>query len=83
MKFLLRSVFAAVCAVQPLLASAHHSMAEWDTSIIEEMEGEVVNVVWSCGYGYRPYEWIPQLQKPRERRVEPPALSEFHITSQE
>ena len=30
----------------PVLATAHHSMAEWDLSVIEEMEGEIVNVVW-------------------------------------
>ncbi len=36
----------AALALHPLAGVAHHSMAEWDTSIIEEMEGEVVSVVW-------------------------------------
>jgi len=29
-----------------------------------------------------PYEWIPQLERPEERRVVPPALSEFRIAPQ-
>jgi hypothetical protein len=46
MKLIASSVVAVVSVVLALQASAHHSMAEWDTSIIDEMEGEVVNVVW-------------------------------------
>ncbi len=29
-----------------------------------------------------PYDWIPQLQRPEERAVIPPALSEFRIEPQ-
>ena len=29
-----------------------------------------------------PYDWIPQLPRPEERAVVPPALAEFHITPQ-
>ncbi|HEY5622373.1 MAG TPA: DUF6152 family protein [Gammaproteobacteria bacterium] len=44
---LLRVVaIVAAVALWPLAGVAHHSMAEWDTSIVEEMEGEVVSVVW-------------------------------------
>ena len=47
MTFLLRKFgVAAAFALLPMASSAHHSMAEWDTSIIEEMEGEIVSVVW-------------------------------------
>jgi len=46
MKTILNLVMAAILAVLPFHASAHHSMAEWDTSIIDEMEGEIVSVVW-------------------------------------
>lgn len=30
-----------------------------------------------------PYDWIPQLPQPEERRVVPPVLSDFHIEPQE
>jgi hypothetical protein len=29
-----------------------------------------------------PYDWVPQLDQPRERRVVPPSNTEFHIESQ-
>lgn len=46
MKRIASLVLTLASVAVPLQASAHHSMAEWDTSIIDEMEGEVVNVVW-------------------------------------
>jgi len=30
----------------PMMVSAHHSNAEWDESVKQEFEGEIVNVVW-------------------------------------
>ncbi len=30
--------------------------------------------------GYRvPYDWIPQLERPQERAVTPPALADFKV----
>ena len=29
-----------------------------------------------------PYDWVPQLPRPEEKRVTPPDLSEFHIEPQ-
>ena len=46
MKTMFSLVMMAIAAALPLQASAHHSMAEWDRSTIDEMEGEIVNVVW-------------------------------------
>ena len=36
----------AAFVMLPRLAAPHHSMAEWDTSVIDEMQGEIVSVVW-------------------------------------
>ncbi len=46
MKTTFNLVMAAIAVALSLQASAHHSMAEWDRSTINEMEGEIVNVVW-------------------------------------
>ena len=35
--------FVAALVMLPRLAAPHHSMAEWDTSVIDEMQGEIVN----------------------------------------
>ena len=40
-----RLVLSAL-VVLPVLGSAHHSMAEYDRSVVTEFEGEVVNVLW-------------------------------------
>ncbi len=45
MRLITGLVMAVASIALSLQAPAHHSMAEWDTSIIDEMEGEVVNVV--------------------------------------
>ena len=45
-----RLVRLAVCALLcflPYIASAHHSLTEWDPNVIVELEGGVVSVVWA------------------------------------
>ena len=46
MKQICNLSLVAAFVMLPRLAASHHSMAEWDTSVIDEMQGEIVSVVW-------------------------------------
>ena len=41
-----KTAISLIAASLPVLAAAHHSNAEWDPSVKQEFEGEVVNVTW-------------------------------------
>ena len=40
------ALFASLLIALPSLVSGHHSMAEFDRSVVTEFEGEVINVSW-------------------------------------
>ena len=39
-------IIVAILALAPLLALGHHSNAEYDSSVVQELQGEVVSVSW-------------------------------------
>jgi len=39
-------VFVPILAVAPLLAHGHHSNAEYDSSVVQELQGEILEVSW-------------------------------------
>ena len=47
MKLLLRLALCTPLCFMPWIASAHHSLTEWDPNVIVELEGEVISVVWA------------------------------------
>jgi len=41
-----RLIIVPILALAPLLALGHHSNAEYDSSVVQELQGEVVSVSW-------------------------------------
>ena len=39
-------IFFSIVALAPLLALGHHSNAEYDSSVVQELQGEVLSVSW-------------------------------------